>query len=122
MKVIKQINVPTGEICIVEGAMGNLEMLSLGDYGKDVNLKANFLGLNRTPGRVRHTKLLPLEEKWVVTISTQYGCSMGCTFCDVPVFIASKEEDLGRITCGNAILSGLMPHESIPYTEEIKAC
>jgi 23S rRNA (adenine2503-C2)-methyltransferase len=28
---------------------------------------------------------------------------------DVLVFIASDEEDLGRITCGNAILSGTMP-------------
>jgi 23S rRNA (adenine2503-C2)-methyltransferase len=27
---------------------------------------------------------MPLEEKWVITLSTQYGCSMGCTFCDVP--------------------------------------
>jgi 23S rRNA (adenine2503-C2)-methyltransferase len=28
--------------------------------------------------------MLPLEEKWVITISTQYGCSMNCKFCDVP--------------------------------------
>lgn len=28
---------------------------------------------------------------------------------DVLVFIASEDEDLGRITCGNAILSGTMP-------------
>jgi 23S rRNA (adenine2503-C2)-methyltransferase len=34
---------------------------------------------------------------------------------DVLVFIASKEEDLGRITCGNAILSGTLPE--VPYEE-----
>jgi 23S rRNA (adenine2503-C2)-methyltransferase len=34
---------------------------------------------------------------------------------DVLVFIASEYEDLGRITCGNAILSGTMPE--CPYTE-----
>ena len=28
---------------------------------------------------------------------------------DVIVFIASEYEDLGRITCGNAILSGTQP-------------
>jgi 23S rRNA (adenine2503-C2)-methyltransferase len=28
---------------------------------------------------------------------------------DVLVFIASEDEDLGRITCGNAILAGTMP-------------
>ncbi|MHC4592872.1 MAG: Fe-S-oxidoreductase [Planctomycetota bacterium] len=58
--------------------------MSLGDYGKDINIKCDALGLGRIPSKVRHTDLLPLEEKWVITISTQYGCSMGCTFCDVP--------------------------------------
>ena len=27
---------------------------------------------------------MPLSEKWVITVSTQYGCPMRCTFCDVP--------------------------------------
>ena len=35
---------------------------------------------------------------------------------DVLVFIASEYEDLGRITCGNAILSGTLPE--CPYEEE----
>jgi 23S rRNA (adenine2503-C2)-methyltransferase len=76
MRVIENISVPTGNILIVEGSKGKLECLSLGDYGKDVNLNQRK--------KVVHTDLLPLREKWVVTISTQYGCSMGCTFCDVP--------------------------------------
>lgn len=84
MNIIKQIHVPTGHILIVQGKRGKLEMLSIGDYGKDVNLKADFMGLNREPDAVRHTKLLPLEDKWVITISTQYGCDSGCSFCDVP--------------------------------------
>lgn len=35
---------------------------------------------------------------------------------DVLVFIASEYEDLGRITCGNAILSGTLPE--CPYEED----
>lgn len=27
---------------------------------------------------------MPLSEKWVITLSTQYGCPMRCNFCDVP--------------------------------------
>lgn len=84
MKLLHRIPVPTGDICIVQGDLGRLECLSIGDYGKDVNLKADFMGLEREPSPVKHTKLLPLSEKWVVTISTQYGCDSGCTFCDVP--------------------------------------
>ena len=34
---------------------------------------------------------------------------------DVLVFIASEYEDMGRITCGNAILSGTLPE--VPYQE-----
>lgn len=84
IKIIKNIKVPTGNILIVQGDKGKLECLSLADYGKDINLKADFMGLNRPIEQVKHTTLLPLSEKWVVTISTQYGCNMNCKFCDVP--------------------------------------
>jgi 23S rRNA (adenine2503-C2)-methyltransferase len=84
MKINKRLKVPTGDILIVDGDRGQLEMLSLGDYGKEKNLKADFLGLKRELNQVKHGEMLPLEEKWVITISTQYGCSMGCRFCDVP--------------------------------------
>lgn len=77
MKILEKLKVPTGEIFIAEGAKGKLEFLSLGDYGQEVNLNQNKPVEDGLP-------LLPLTEKWVVTISTQYGCSMGCTFCDVP--------------------------------------
>ena len=49
MKMLKKIKVPTGHICVVEGSRGKLEFLSIGDYGKDVNLKADCLGLDRVP-------------------------------------------------------------------------
>jgi 23S rRNA (adenine2503-C2)-methyltransferase len=84
MNIIKRIKVPTGDILIVKGDKGELEMLSLGDYGKEKNLKADFLGLDRELTQVKHGELLPLEEKWVITVSTQLGCSVGCKFCDVP--------------------------------------
>lgn len=84
MRIEKLINVPTGHIAIVRGERGLLECLSLGDYGKDVNIKCDALGLDRIPAQVKHQRLLPLDDKWVITVSTQYGCSMGCSFCDVP--------------------------------------
>ena len=76
MRIQRILEVPTGHIVIGQGERGNLEFLSLGDYGKNVNLNQHK--------KVKHGEMLPLSEKWVVTISTQYGCSMGCTFCDVP--------------------------------------
>lgn len=84
MLIRRNIEVPTGNILIGEGEHGPLEFLSLGDYGKEQNVKADFMGLNREIKGVPHGDLLPLEEKWVITISPQYGCSMGCNFCDVP--------------------------------------
>ena len=84
MKILKEFKVPTGSIFIVEGELGKLEMLSLGDYGKAVNVKCDSMGLTRELDKVEHTQLMPLKEKWVITISTQYGCSMNCNFCDVP--------------------------------------
>lgn len=74
MKVERHLRVPTGDILVVRGSAGKLEMLSLADYGQHVNLNQNKPVVDGTP-------LLPLTEKWVITVSTQYGCSMGCQFC-----------------------------------------
>ena len=84
MKLLKKIKVPTGEIYTAEGEKGTLEFLTVGDYGKQANIKADFLGITRELNGVPNGEVQPLTEKWVVTISTQYGCSMGCKFCDVP--------------------------------------
>jgi len=102
MKTIKRYSVPTGDICIGEGDLGSLEYLSLGDYGKIKNIKADFLGLTDEIDGVPHGELMPLEDKWVVTVSTQYGCSMKCTFCDVPKVGPGKnatQDDLSGQIC-----------------------
>lgn len=117
MKVIKRLEVPTGDILIVEGDKGKLEMLSLGDYGKDVNIKCDALGLSRVPDEVRHTALLPLTEKWVITISTQYGCSMGCTFCDVPKVGPGINATLNDLT--KQVLMGIQLHPEIKTTKRL---
>jgi len=76
--------VPTGHICIAEGEKGPLEFLSIGDYGKEKNIKADFLGHMEEIHGVPSGDTMPLEDKWVITLSSQYGCSMRCKFCDVP--------------------------------------
>lgn len=117
MKIIRRIPVPTGDILIVEGEHGPLEMLSLGDYGKDVNVKCAAMGLDRDPGTVVHQKLLPLEEKWVITISTQYGCSMNCAFCDVPLVgrgVNATLDDLIR-----QVMTGIKLHPEVQRTRRM---
>lgn len=81
----KVIEVPTGKILVDKFSKGNLEFLSIGDYGQDANIKADFLGMKTPINGVPNGEIMPLEEKWVITISTQYGCNMKCNFCDVPL-------------------------------------
>ncbi len=117
IKILKNIKVPTGNILVIEGEKGKLECLSLGDYGKDVNLKADFMGLNREIQKVEHTKLLPLTEKWVITISTQYGCSMDCRFCDVPK--VGKGLNATYNDLKNQIIAGLSLHPEVTATKRL---
>ncbi len=117
MKVIKRLDVPTGSILIVNGEKGKLEMLSLGDYGKDINVKCDAMGLTRKIEQVKHTQMMPLEEKWVITISTQYGCSMGCKFCDVPKVgpgINATYKDLIK-----EILTGIFVHPEVKTSKRL---
>jgi len=79
--MIREFKTRTGAIfCDTEK---NLEWLYVGDYGKANNIKANFLGLTKEINSVPHHEV-DLEDKMVVTISTQKGCPMKCRFCDCP--------------------------------------
>lgn len=62
-----------------------LEFLTVGDYGKENNIKADFLGLHKEIHGVKHRDV-DLSKKWVATISTQKGCPMRCQFCDCPKY------------------------------------
>lgn len=78
---IKETKTRTGAIFHSKDCM--LEWLYVGDYGKEANLKADFLGLTKEINGVEHHDV-NLEDKMVVTISTQHGCPMNCRFCDCP--------------------------------------
>lgn len=61
----------------------NLEYLYVGDYGKENNIKASFLGYNKRIDEVKHHDV-DITDKLVVTVSSQKGCPMNCNFCDCP--------------------------------------
>lgn len=89
-----------------------LEFLTVGDYGKENNIKADFLGLLKEINGVKHHKV-DLTNKWVATISTQKGCSMKCKFCDCPEY-----GFYGNVTLEELIyeIQTILEHENIDYT------
>lgn len=117
MEILKNIQVPTGNICIMQGDKGNLEFLSIGDYGNQANIKADFLGIERELNGVPNGNIMPLTEKWVVTVSTQYGCSMNCKFCDVPKVGPGINATLDDLD--NEVLSALKLHQEITHTKRL---
>lgn len=100
-------NTHTGKI--VSDTNLNLEYLYVGDYGKENNIKADFLGYTKRIEKVEHRDV-DITDKLVVTISSQKGCPMACDFCDCPKYgfhgNCSKIELLSEITTGIA-LSGI---------------
>ena len=68
---MKTILTHTGKIYV--DTEHKLEFLTVGDYGKENNIKANFLGLTKEINGVANTEV-DLSKKWVATISTQKGC------------------------------------------------
>lgn len=77
------VNTHTGKIYV--DSARRLEFLTVGDYGKENNIKADFMGLHKEINGVKH-KEVDLTKKWVATISTQKGCPMKCQFCDCPKY------------------------------------
>ena len=116
-KILRNIEVPTGNICVMQGEKGKLEFLSIGDYGKDANIKADFLGITRELNGVPNGEIMPLEEKWVITLSTQYGCSMGCKFClppEIPILMNDfSTKPISQIEIGDKVICNMNPKENI---------
>jgi 23S rRNA (adenine2503-C2)-methyltransferase len=115
--MIRNIQVPTGNICVINGDKGPIEFLSIGDYGKNANIKADFLGITRELNGVPNSEIMPLSEKWVVTISTQYGCSQNCIFCDVPKVGKGINATYNDLT--NQVIKALELHPEITYTKRL---
>ena len=107
--MIKEFKTRTG--CIYSDDVNLLEWLYVGDYGKENNIKADFLGLKKEINGVKHHEV-DLEDKMVVTISTQKGCPMKCQFCDCPkvgYHGNASEEDL-RFQVAHAIRNSGCEH------------
>lgn len=113
----RNIKVPTGNICVMQGEKGLLEFLSIGDYGKNANIKADFLGITRELNGVPNGEIMPLTEKWVITLSTQYGCSMNCKFCDVPKVGNGLNATYSDLK--NQLIEGLKLHPEIKETRRL---
>ena len=62
---MKIVNTHTGKIYVDTDK--KLEFLTVGDYGKENNIKADFLGLTKEINGVANTEV-DLSDKWVATI------------------------------------------------------
>lgn len=116
-KIAQRFPIPTGYLFTGDYSKGQLETLSIGDYGKSRNVKADFLGYDKEIRGVPNTYCMPLSEKWVVTVSTQYGCPMKCTFCDVP-----NVKFRGNATFGDLqdqLYNALSLFPEVKYTERL---
>lgn len=113
----KVISIPTGYLFTSNQSKGLLETLSIGDYGKKYNVKADFLGYKDEINGVPNRPCMPLSEKWVMTLSTQYGCIMDCNFCSVPKVKwagnASFQDLLGQFILARELFP------SVKYTERL---
>ena len=107
----KIVTTHTGKIYV--DRENRLEFLTVGDYGKENNIKANFLGLTKEINGVANTDV-DLAKKWVATISTQHGCPMHCRFCDCPKYgyYGNVSQELLRYQ-----IETILENENTPHTD-----
>ena len=111
--MVEIVKTHTGQIFVDREK--HLEFLTVGDYGKENNIKADFLGLTKEINGVAH-KAVDLTKKWVATISTQKGCAMRCRFCDCPKY--GYRGDVSPAEFDYQIKT-ILQSESIDHTERL---
>lgn len=109
--------IPTGFLFVDDYSRGKLETLSIGDYGRHRNVKAKFLGYNENINGVPNGPCMPLSEKWVVTLSTQYGCPMKCNFCDVPNIPFNGNASIDDLK--SQLFTAIRLNDGVKYTERL---
>ena len=117
IKMNKINTLPTGYLFTIDGERGELEVLSIGDYGKKANVKADFLGYTEHIKGVINQPCMPLSEKWVVTLSTQYGCPQKCNFCQVPEI--PFKGNVSFLDLKNQLYNALSLFPDVSYTERL---
>ena len=65
--------------------------------------------------------MLPLEDKWVITISTQYSCNIGCSFCDVPRVKVPNRHDINATENDliQQVLTGIHLHPEVKNSKHL---
>lgn len=81
MKIKNVCYLPSGRIFLVDVNGYLLECTEMRDVAVDGKLHAE-VRQSQDP-HVIWKHLVPYEKKWLLTISTQYGCVHDCLFCDV---------------------------------------
>lgn len=110
-------SLPTGFLFTDDYERGQLETLSIGDYGKSKNIKADFLGFTEEINGVQNGPCMPLSEKWVITVSTQYGCIQKCTFCDVPKIRFNGNASFDALK--KQLYSAMALYPNVKYTDRL---
>ena len=90
-----------------------MEFLTVGDYGKENNIKADFLGLTKEVNGVANTEVNLGDKLVAYDVYRQFEQPLLDEGLDVIVFVHSKEEDEDRITCGNTLLSETLKKNKI---------
>jgi 23S rRNA (adenine2503-C2)-methyltransferase len=114
---IEKYKIPTGYLFVDDYEKGKLETLSIGDYGKKANVKADFLGYTDEINGVSNKAIIPLSEKWVITLSTQYGCPMDCTFCACPSIDFKGNATINDLYA--QLYNAILMFPNIKYTERL---
>jgi 23S rRNA (adenine2503-C2)-methyltransferase len=75
------------------------------------------MGLHKEINGVPNGNIMPLENKWVITMSTQYGCSMDCKFCDVPKVGRGVNVTFNDLY--DQLIDGIKLHPEIKHTKRL---
>ena len=57
---------------------------------------------------------IPREKKWILTLSTLYGCPVGCRFCDAGIYYEgklSKDDIMSQI---DYLIASRFPDREVP--------
>ena len=111
---VKEYVYPSGSVYVMYNRENDFYIETTSMQDVDTRNKSQEVIMSDDPEMIKRC-LVPKEEKWLIAISTQFGCPQKCQFCLVPTlgFMGKK---LFFIFCADGAIHKLVKEVLIGFT------
>lgn len=116
-ELIKEYSYPSGSVYVSYNKEKDFYIETTSMQDVDTHNKSQSIIMTSDPELIKQN-LVPMEDKWLIAISTQFGCPQKCKFCLVPTL--GFHGNLSKNQMWEQLEMVFSKHPEVTHSEKIK--